>query len=236
MGLTPDQVRLFRHNGFLKLKNRLPAERVERLKAAIWKDIQEEAQPVVKDAEGRVGRISKILDRDPVFRETATDPLVLEPLTGLLGPAIEIVRNRHNHATLNRATKRLDRFHRDVLQWTRGIVTVIFYLEEATPMKGCTMVIPGSHLLPQIGYTPPVDHQAWVEKMEIEAQAVPVPMPVGGMLAIDSLILHRIGTNQTDLTRMSMTVGYHSADELAGTEDPKRVLVRGERRYRGNDR
>jgi hypothetical protein len=34
---------------------------------------------------------------------------------------------------------------------------------------------------------------------------------------------------------MSMTVGYHSVDELSGMENPKRVLVRGQRIYLGND-
>ena len=32
-----------------------------------------------------------------------------------------------------------------------------------------------------------------------------------------------------------MTVGYHSVDELSDVPNPKRVLVRGERIYRGND-
>jgi len=32
-----------------------------------------------------------------------------------------------------------------------------------------------------------------------------------------------------------MTLGYHSTDELASEDNPKKVLVRGERPYRGND-
>ncbi|MBI1926696.1 hypothetical protein HYR99_20945 [Candidatus Poribacteria bacterium] len=35
---------------------------------------------------------------------------------------------------------------------------------------------------------------------------------------------------------MSMTFGYHSVNELAGVEDTKTILVRGERIYQGNDR
>ena len=61
-------------------------------------------------------------------------------------------------------------------------------------------------------------------------------MPAGGMLAINSMMLHAAGQNKTDDTRMSMTVGYHSVDELSEVENPKRVLVRGERPYQGNDR
>ena len=35
---------------------------------------------------------------------------------------------------------------------------------------------------------------------------------------------------------MSITLGYHSVDELLDVENEKRVLVRGERVYGGNDR
>jgi hypothetical protein len=35
---------------------------------------------------------------------------------------------------------------------------------------------------------------------------------------------------------MSMTFGYHSADELDDRPNEKRVLVRGELPYSGNDR
>ena len=34
---------------------------------------------------------------------------------------------------------------------------------------------------------------------------------------------------------MSLTVGYHSVDELSDVVNPKRVLVRGNRIYKGND-
>jgi hypothetical protein len=60
-------------------------------------------------------------------------------------------------------------------------------------------------------------------------------MPAGGMLAIDSMVVHGAGENHTDDTRMSMTVGYHSVDELMDIPNPKRLLVRGEGLYNGND-
>ena len=68
----------------------------------------------------------------------------------------------------------------------------------------------------------------------VKLQTVPIPMPAGGMIAIDSMIFHSAGVNRTKGTRMSMTLGYHRTDELA-LETPKRVLVRGKRIYRGND-
>ena len=61
-------------------------------------------------------------------------------------------------------------------------------------------------------------------------------MPAGGLLAIDSMLLHAAGRNRTDGTRMSLTAGYHLVDQHAGAWDAKRALVCGERVYRGNDR
>lgn len=232
--LTVEQVRLFRHNGFLKLPTRLPEDRVAALRTAILNDIAAEVAPVVRNAEGRVVRLSRLLDRDPIFAETATDPCVLGPLASLLGANIEMVLNRHNHATLNLGGGS-DAYHRDVVQWTRGLVTVIFYLEETTLENGCTMVVPGTHLWPGVTKLHNLQEESWIQASGLLDQGVPVPMPAGGMLAIDSSIFHRVGTNRTDRSRMSMTVGYHSADELLDGELPKRRLVRGTRRYMGND-
>ena len=233
--LTTEQVRLFRHNGFLKLDQGLPEETVQDLKAAIRRDMAAAVEPVVREQSGAVVRLSQIMDRAPIFRQTATAPLVLDRLEALLGPNIEIVRNRHNHATLNLASKNSDHFHRDVHQWTQPLVTVIYYLEDTNLENGCTMMIPGTHLLPGVSRLHKVDSEEWIEAAGVIGQAVPVPMPAGGMLVIDSLIFHRIGANHTDQTRMSMTVGYRSVDELAAVEDATNLLVRGERQYTGND-
>lgn len=232
--LTTEQVRLFRHNGYLKLESQLSQDLQVRLRAAIHADVDAEREPVVRNKAGRVVRLSRLLDRDPAFREAATAATVLEPLVSLLGANIEIVHNRHNHATLNPASDRSDTFHRDSTQWSRGLVTVIFYLEATDLDNGCTHVVPGTHLLPGVEVLHKVEEQTWVEAARVTGQAVPVPMPAGGLLAIDSLIFHRIGMNHTDGTRVSMTLGYRSVDDLTGAA-AKSELVCGERVYRGND-
>src|SRR5262249_8383635 len=169
------------------------------------------------------------------FREAITHPVVLEPLECLLGPNIELLLNRHNHATLRLAADGTSYMHRDVLQWTRTIVTVLFYLEETTLENGCTRLVPGSHLLPG-GRVLSREKDGGGRRGGVREQAAPVPRPAGGLVAIDSTVMHGAGPNLTSGTRISMTVGYHSVDELAGFENPKRILVRGERIYHGNDR
>ena len=233
MALTREQIHHFRHNGYLRIRECLPAETVQRLKETIARDISNEVEPVVRDSSGQVVRLSNVVERDPVFLETASCSLVLDPLESLLGPHIELIRNRHNHATLRPASgNREEGLHRDVKQWSRTIFTVIYYLEESTVENGATLVVPGSHHFP--GIEGRLYDETWA-KMLLE-QAVPVPMPEGGMLITDSMIMHGVGQNRTDQNRTSMTMGYHSVDELADIENPKRILVRGDRPYGGNDK
>jgi len=229
MVLTPEQLWLFRVAGFVKFPEPLSPATVRALKDAIAHDIEHAVEPVVRNAEGRIVRLSNILDRAPIFREVVTGPLVLEPLSDLLGPNIEVLRNRHNHATLRLPDPKSEALHRDVPQWSRGIVTVLFYLEESTAEKGCTQLVPGSHLLP------------WADKAasavvrgRLQDQVVRAESPAGGLMCIDSLLWHGVGANRTDQTRMTLTMGYHSVDDLASVEDPQRMLVSGKRPYTGN--
>jgi len=236
MALTHEEVRHFRHSGYLALPIRAPAQTVTDLKTAIHSDIAAEIEPVVRDGKGRAVRLSKILERAPIFYQAATWAPLLDALESLLGPHIELVKNRHNHATLNLAAARSSGFHRDLVQWSRGLVSVIFYLEQTTFENGCTHVVPGTHLLPGVDHLHHIDRNDWIEQSGLLQQALPVPMAAGSFLAIDGLVYHRVGENTTPGTRMSLTFGYHSADELAATRDDRRLLVRGAPPYMGNDR
>ena len=231
MKLTPQEVQLFRHNGFIKFPTQLSTEHVEALKASTLKDMSEAVEPVVRQ-DGRIVRISAVWERGGIFRETITCDEILNPLESLLGSDIEFVLNRHNHVYLRDAgTSHSIALHRDVRHWSRTIATVLVYLEDTNLENGCTRVVPGSHHLPAFA------DLKGEEVKEIAAnQAIPLPMPAGGLLAIDSMIIHSTGINYTDGTRMSMTLGYHSADELTLEDNPRRVLVRGIRPYRGNDK
>ena len=230
MKLTPQEVQLFRHNGFIKFPTELSTEQVEALKASALAAMSKAVEPVVRQ-DDRIVRISAVWERGGIFRETITCDEILNPLESLLGPDIEYVLNRHNHIYLRDAgTSHSLALHRDVRHWSRTLATVLVYLEDTNLENGCTRVVPGSHHLPAFA-----DLKGEVVQEIAASQAIPLPMPAGGLLAIDSMIVHSAGVNYTDGTRMSMTLGYHSADELTWEDNPRRVLVRGTRPYRGND-
>ena len=230
MELTPQEIQLFRHNGFIKFPTQLPTDQVEALKAAALKDMTDVAEPVVRQ-DGRIIRISAIWERGGIFRETITCDEILNPLESLLGSDIEFVLNRHNHVYLRDAgSSHSLALHRDVRHWSRTIATVLVYLEDTNLENGCTRVVPGSHHLPAFA-----DLRDDVLREIAASQTIPLPMPAGGLLGIDSTLIHSAGINHTDRTRMSMTLGYHGVDELEAQDNPKKVLVRGTRPYRGND-
>ena len=232
MSLTPQEIQLFRHNGFVKFPTRLPEDRVATLKAAALADIRDGIEPVARQGE-RIIRISNLWGRGGIFQQTIACDEILNPLESIVGPNIEFCLNRHNHIYLrDRGSTASLEIHRDVKHWSRTIVTVLVYLEETNLENGCTHIVPGSHFLPDFLKLSGDNH---LDQIALD-QSIPIPMPEGGLLAIDSMMLHSAGQNQTDGTRMSMTLGYHSVDELSVPENPKRVLVRGERIYGGNDR
>ena len=225
--LTETEIQLFHNNGFLKLDAPLPDDVCRELEETIWRHVDEEIEPVVRGDDGTVGRISDVIEReDNIFWEVITGDWVLAPLESLLGPDIVVHKQRHNHATLRRAsdTKGSAYFHRDVRQWSRPLVTALFYLTETTLQNGCTRVVPNSQYIPSERLYD--EDGSLNEDDEIFQQEVPVPMPRGGILLINSLMMHRVGLNRTDEARMSMTIGYHSEDPLTDAEEPNHVVIR----------
>jgi ectoine hydroxylase-related dioxygenase (phytanoyl-CoA dioxygenase family) len=238
MFLSQEQIRFFRHAGYLKLREALSFELVEQMREVIKAQETSEAEPLRRNGANQVARLDNILSRDPVFIKVFTSDVILQPLQSLLGPNIELALNRHNHATFNRSGDSAIRLHRDVLQWSRGVVSAFVYLDPSTEETGCTHLIPGSQFLPFIGT--PNNGGTWMDEhsvfFDLIDQAVPVPMSQGGILLLDSLVFHTAGQNRTPHTRLSVCCAFHSIDELSGLEsDPKKLLVCGQRLYRGND-
>jgi phytanoyl-CoA hydroxylase len=236
--LTDQQVRFFRDTGYLRFPQTLSQHEVMGVRAAVMEQLDRAVEPVRRDSAGRVVRLSRLSERGPIFRQTFASPRLLGPLASLLGPNIVFVRNRHNHATLTAALTKSARLHRDVLQWSRPIVTVLVYLDAATEQSGCTRIIPASHLLPFVGT--PNNGGTWMDEHHVFAdlleQAIPVPMPAGGVLAVDGLAFHAAGHTTGSIPRVALTGAYRSVDELARDEpaDPNLEVLLGENLYRGD--
>ncbi len=244
--LIPEELFLFQHNGYLLLPQALELSSVSGLRATILQQAKARIPPLVcevpdhPDLSGkgdirgaRVLRISKVIDRHPCFWEAASAPGLVAALTQLLEPNVELVLNRHNHATLRPPGAAQLEWHRDVANWSRPIITAIFYLEAATVESGCTYVLPGSQDM--LAYHGTLSGHGRLESLgRLGQQAVPVLAQAGDVLLMHGLVLHSAGANRSTASRMSMTLGYHAADELSTGEEPDKRLVSGERILRHN--
>lgn len=236
------RARFFYDTGYLKIPVVLKSDQTATLRKFV---LEEEAKDKVKEAiRGQIAhKIYGLYDRNPeLMHSLLTNPKLVSELTGILGPNVVFVKNRHNHATTNRAMSMQveSRLHRDVLQPKRGLLTAIFYLENSTEQNGCTTVIPGSQRLDYVGVPQSDGGGTWMDEHEefvgINDQELLVPMPEGGVLLFDGLTFHRVGINTTELTRMSITLAFRSVDELSQNPDFNReVLVSGQYLYCGND-
>jgi phytanoyl-CoA hydroxylase len=234
--LTYQQVNFFRQMGYYKLRDTISDKYISRMKAVVDDHILRQIKPYRANAMKRITHLEDITDRDPVFLEVVQSALILNPLESLLGPNVELVSNWHNRAIINAKGDNTVRFHRDVLQWSHSVISIIIYLEEATFDNGCTLIIPSSQHLPlddANGVNRTDEYYIFTDLID---QAVPIPMPRGGVLLFDGRAIHSWGENRTAGTRASITLAFQSVDELDGVEDrSSRILILGERIYKGND-
>ncbi len=228
--------RFFRDAGYLVVRRCIADALIDASREQAIRLFAEAEPPVRTNEAGDVVRISRVFDRGGRIAEALVAPNLLDTLSCLLGPNISYVRNRHNHLTRHDPFGKAKRFHRDVLQWSRPILTVLIYLEPVLEAGSATHVIPTTHLLPTVGrYN---NGGTWLDQSELYAplseQSVAVPVEAGDVLVLDGLVFHAMGGASSN-QRLLLTAAYCSVDELM-PDDPKqdRVLVAGEPLFRGD--
>ncbi|WP_282204256.1 phytanoyl-CoA dioxygenase family protein [Kitasatospora fiedleri] len=204
MSLTELEIRHFREAGYLRLPDLgLPAPLIEETAALIRERSARGAHKVYGLYQAAPGTVHQLV----------AHPGLTGPLTALLGPNVVYVLNRHNQVSTGAGGRHDDpRLHRDILQPTRGLLTAVIYLEDATVETGCTWVVPGSHRAPYVGVPQPDGGGTWLDEhkvlLSLADQAVPVPVPAGGALLFDGCLFHTNGVNSSAGTRTAAVLGY----------------------------
>jgi ectoine hydroxylase-related dioxygenase (phytanoyl-CoA dioxygenase family) len=180
----------FQAAGYLRVPRLLDPAHVERLRDVAYRV----ADATNHEHAGRSPektRIDQVVSFDSTYLEMATSDQVLDAVEPVLGPNIELVENRHNHVSIYRAAS-TDRLHRDILQWSRSILTVLVYLSDCTDLDSATRVVPGSHLWPCIGK--PNNGGTWMAEVEPYAtlldQTVAVPAAAGDAVLMHGQLYH----------------------------------------------
>lgn len=241
MSLTSQQIRFFRDTGYLKVKRVASEAEVSEMLTVVDSHFERRIEPyrTRTGLEGEPVTLYNTVQRDPIFLQVIQSPPMADALRSILGPNVELKLNRHNHARTNPPGHNIFYLHRDILQWSRGQLTVMIYLEDTTLENGCTHVVPSTQFLPSSGI--PENGITCMDDFEIyhslRDQAVPIPMNAGDALILDSFVFHTPGLNTTEGTRKSVCFAFHSSDELSSrTDDEDSQIVLGERICMGNNR
>ncbi len=236
--LNHEQARHFRNEGYYRLLNAFTKEETKELRDFVTS----EANSAKIDPKNPNKKIYGLYDRDPeLMKRVIAKKSLIAALISIAGPNVVFVKNRHNHATINnKLGEPAEGMHRDILQPTRGLITAAVYLQDSVPENGATRIIPGSHEWPYVGVPQLNGGGTWMDEHGeyegLQDQAIPVPMPEGSVLLFNGLIFHGVGHNASGEPRISITLGYRSADELdALPDDSRQILVSGSYIYRGND-
>ncbi|AZP14769.1 hypothetical protein EJC51_47100 [Streptomyces aquilus] len=233
-----DLARFFEATGYAKLPDRLPPDLVSRMRTVIDDHFARGVPPYRVNDTGTPCRLDDLLERDPVFLEALRHECVAAALRQVLGPAVDVVHARHNHATLNGPGDIPFRLHRDIQQWSQPLVAVFFYLEPATIANGCTTVVPASHRLPYAGPQSGGGGGNWADEHDqyqhLIGQELPVEMPAGGILLLNCLCFHSVGRNTSAFSRRSVVFACRGSDELSQVDHPGATQLFGKRRFLAN--
>lgn len=222
----------FHAAGYLRIPHLIGADQADQLVKSGDARESTRSQDVTLTADRT--RIDRVVSADPAFLDFATSSRLAGALRPVLGPDIELVENRHNHFSIYRRPSR-DRMHRDVLQWSRSILTVLMFLSDCTSTEAATRVVPGSHLWPSTGA--PNNGGTWLDQSAVYAdlaeQAVSVPARAGDVLLLHGQLYHAGAGAPADGRRIVLTLAYRSADELSDQDSDHCRLISGRRAYRG---
>jgi len=122
-----------------------------------------------------------------VVDNTVSETAVLHLQNGLILPSFP---NGNVPATFQTS------FHRDFPRYLDGYlasVNLFFAIDEFTEANGATLVVPGTHQLPE----PPTPE-------ELEDRKLPVVCPAGSMLVFDSTLWHAAGANVSGRDRLAI--------------------------------
>jgi phytanoyl-CoA hydroxylase len=238
--LTEEDIWYFKTTGFYQVRQTLPDELVQRLNAVTDTEIAQMNEPIVWEENGipkpeNVRRLSKIFDRDQVYLEAASHPIVLDVLENIIGPNIEILTNKHNHIMVRPAGSYPVPWHAGEEPYDHTLITALIYLEASTLENGCIRIVPGSHNRPFINKRRPQKQREDFKDCDHYYRSVPIPMPRGGILLFNDCCFHGSDTNFSNHSRRSMTVAFraHDAHDVL-KDDPEKILVRGEKAYTGH--
>lgn len=208
--LSLAQVEHFRREGYLHLKGLLGAEEAARYRAEVHHLLQRQGQTDATWASQRGQGTVLEHSHDVHFRSAAFLHLMMDArvtglATSLIGPNVQL----HHNKAFVKPPSRGSAFpmHQDYPYFPHrdhSMIAVIFHFDDAPEDRGCLRVFPGSHKLGPLDSIGE-DHHLPTELFP-PSSALPLPAKAGDVIAINYLLVHGSGVNQSGDPRTTLLV------------------------------
>ncbi len=248
--LTQSQREFYFSEGYLLLPGIVPAQWIDRLRAATDELIERSRKVAKSDAvwdlepdhradAPRLRRVSAPVDQHPAYWEYISQSLVGDIVADLVGPDVKF-----HHSKLNFKWARGGeevKWHYDISFWPHtnySPLTVGTYIYDCAMDQAPLQVLPRSHLIDPM-FTQYDEQGRWtgclresdVAKLDL-SKAVALPGPPGSLTLHNCRMLHYSAKNRSDLGRPLLLYALSSADAFPYTVNPIRssrdqAIIRG---------
>jgi ectoine hydroxylase-related dioxygenase (phytanoyl-CoA dioxygenase family) len=159
-----------------------------------------------------IRKLEPVSDLSPVFAEYASHPGIVDPLRQIFGDDVRLFEDKLN---LKLPGGSPYPWHLDLACCWRAhtdeLITCFIYLDDADATMGCLQVIPGSQQGKPILPFKDGGHFE-IDPAAVESEnAVPVPLPAGGMIYFDPYLLHFSDFNTTSRPRRTIIYTFNPA-------------------------
>jgi len=235
-GLTPDERESWERDGFLILRGfadsavlaAMEKRIVELVRTADAGEsigsayvVPELALADREPPEARTSKVFRVHRDEPVFREFAEQPALLDRVESLLGPELDCFLSQF---IFKRPGALGQPWHQDAFYFPfdRGPqIGAWLAVTDATLDNGPLWVLPGSHREPVhdvVGDRREHANFAYVEIVDHDMeQAIPVLMTAGDLLLFHSHLMHRSTDNESETGRAAMVYHYGEAGTVDGS-------------------
>ncbi len=227
--VNESQVEFYQKNGFLVIEDFLPADELERWKAAVMNAVQQrngqkmpgkdlktgEADGINEDSEyyGKVfDQLLNLWQTDDEVKKLMFDERIGKMAAQLAG--VDGIRIWHDQALFKRSWANPTSWHLDTPFWSfsdRNAISIWIALDDATLENGCLFFLPGSHrqtTFENKGIGINMDGIFQVYPQLIKTQSVAAPMKAGSCSFHNGLTIHGANANMTSGTRRAVTCAY----------------------------
>ncbi|MGI9430983.1 MAG: phytanoyl-CoA dioxygenase family protein [Myxococcota bacterium] len=173
--------------------------------------------------EARTSKVFRVHREEPVFREFAEQPALLDRVESILGPELDCFLSQF---IFKRPGALGQPWHQDAFYFPfdRGPqIGAWLAVTDATLDNGPLWVLPGSHREPVhdvVGDRREHANFAYVEIVDHDMeQAIPVLMTAGDLLLFHSHLMHRSTDNESETGRAAMVYHYGEAGTVDGSRE-----------------